>query len=487
MSEDHFKESEDDILDAIVTTPYKYGFTTNLETEEFEKGLSLDIVKKISQKKDEPEFLLQFREKAYKSWCEMTSPSWAYLGIPQIDYNAIQYYSVPKTKKKLGSLSDADPELLRTFEKLGVSLNEQKMLANVAVDAVFDSISIGTTFKKQLQKSGVIFCSIASAIKKYPKLVEKYIAGVVPVGDNYFSALNSAVFSDGSFCYIPKDIKSPMELSTYFRINNEESGQFERTLIIAEERSSVSYLEGCTAPQFSSNQLHAAVVELVALEDATIKYSTVQNWYAGDEKGVGGVYNFVTKRGLCAGKNARISWTQVETGSSITWKYPSCILSGKNSVGEFFSVALTSNKQQADTGTKMLHLAPGTKSRIISKGISTGDSKNSYRGLVKVGPKAFKTQNYSQCDSLLIGKTSSANTFPYIEAQNSYTKIEHEASTSRIAEEQLFYLLQRGIGAEEAVSLMINGFCKEVFNELPLEFASEADRLLSLKLEGSVG
>lgn len=486
MAENQVNTS-DEILEEIVASPYKYGFTTNVETEEFEKGLSSTIVKKISLKKEEPEFLLKFREKAFNAWKKMNSPDWAYLNIPEIDYDSIQYYSVPKTKKKLGSLDDADPELLKTFEKLGVSLNEQKMLANVAVDAVFDSVSIGTTFKKQLQKSGVIFCSITDAIAKYPHLVEKYLAGVVPVGDNYFSALNSAVFSDGSFCYIPKDMKCPMELSTYFRINNEESGQFERTLIIAEERSSVNYLEGCTAPQFSSNQLHAAVVELVALEDATIKYSTVQNWYAGDEDGVGGVYNFVTKRGLCAGKNARISWTQVETGSSITWKYPSCILSGENSVGEFFSVALTSNKQEADTGTKMIHLAPGTKSRIVSKGISAKESKNSYRGLVKIGPKASQTSNYSQCDSLLIGKTCSANTFPYIEAQNSYTQVEHEASTSRIAEEQLFYLLQRGIEAEEAVSLMVNGFCKEVFNELPLEFASEADRLLSLKLEGSVG
>jgi len=486
MAENQLNKSNE-ILDEIVTNPYKYGFTTDLETEEFEKGLNQQIVQKISLKKEEPDFLLKFREKAFNAWKKMNSPNWAYLNIPEIDYESIQYYSVPKTKKKLGSLDDADPELLKTFEKLGVSLNEQKMLANVAVDAVFDSVSIGTTFKKQLQKSGVIFCSITDAINKYPHLVEKYLAGVVPIGDNYFSALNSAVFSDGSFCYIPKDVKCPMELSTYFRINNEESGQFERTLIIAEERSSVNYLEGCTAPQFSSNQLHAAVVELVALENATIKYSTVQNWYAGDENGIGGVYNFVTKRGLCAGKNARISWTQVETGSAITWKYPGCVLSGESSVGEFFSVALTSNKQEADTGTKMIHLAPGTRSRIVSKGISAGDSKNSYRGLVKIGPKASKTSNYSQCDSLLIGKTSSANTFPYIEAQNSYTKIEHEASTSRIAEEQLFYLLQRGIEAEEAVSLMVNGFCKEVFNELPLEFASEADRLLSLKLEGSVG
>jgi len=486
MAEDQLNKS-DEILDAIVTSPYKYGFTTDVETEEFEKGLNEDIINKISLKKNEPEFLLAFRQKAYKAWKKMNSPNWAYLDIPEIDYESIQYYSIPKTKKKLGSLEDADPELLRTFDKLGVSLNEQKLLANVAVDAVFDSVSIGTTFKKQLQKSGVIFCSITDAVINYPHLVEKYLAGVVPIGDNYFSALNSAVFSDGSFCYIPKDMKCPMELSTYFRINNEESGQFERTLIIAEERSNVNYLEGCTAPQFSSNQLHAAVVELIALENATIKYSTVQNWYAGDENGIGGVYNFVTKRGLCAGTNARISWTQVETGSAITWKYPSCILSGKDSIGEFFSVALTSNRQEADTGTKMIHLAPGTRSRIVSKGISAGESKNTYRGLVKVGPKAFKTNNYSQCDSLLIGKSCSANTFPYIEAQNSYTQIEHEASTSRIAEEQLFYLLQRGIDSEEAVSLMVNGFCKEVFNELPLEFASEADRLLSLKLEGSVG
>lgn len=475
------------VLDEIVATPYKFGFKTEIATEDFPKGINREIVNKISKKKKEPEFLKIFRNKAFESWGKMESPNWTALKIPNLDYQAIQYYSIPKTKKKLGSLDDADPELLRTFEKLGVSLNEQKMLANVAVDAVFDSVSIGTTFKKQLQKAGVIFCSITEAVESYPILVEKYLGSVVTIGDNYFSALNSAVFSDGSFCYIPKDIKCPMELSTYFRINNEEAGQFERTLIIAEERSSVNYLEGCTAPQFSSNQLHAAVVELVALDNASIKYSTVQNWYAGDKNGVGGVYNFVTKRGLCAGKNASISWTQVETGSSITWKYPSCILAGASSVGEFYSVALTTNKQQADTGTKMVHLAPSTRSRIISKGISTGNSTNTYRGLVKIGPKALNTKNYSQCDSLLIGKACSANTFPYIEAQNSYTRVEHEASTSRIAEEQLFYLLQRGINEEEAVSLMVNGFCKEVFNELPLEFASEADRLLSLKLEGSVG
>jgi Fe-S cluster assembly protein SufB len=477
----------DVVLEEIVASPYKYGFKTEIETEDFPKGINKKIVNKISKKKHEPAFLKRFRNRAFENWEKMTKPNWTALNLPNIDYQTIQYYSIPKTKKKLGSLDDADPELLRTFEKLGVSLNEQKLLANVAVDAVFDSVSIGTTFKKQLQKAGVIFCSISEAVESYPTLIEKYLGSVVPIGDNYFAALNSAVFSDGSFCYIPKDVKCPMELSTYFRINNEEAGQFERTLIIAEERSSVNYLEGCTAPQFSSNQLHAAVVELVALDNASIKYSTVQNWYAGDENGVGGVLNFVTKRGLCAGERANISWTQVETGSSVTWKYPSCILAGSSSVGEFYSVALTSNKQQADTGTKMIHLAPNTRSRIISKGISTGNSTNSYRGLVKVGPKGINTQNYSQCDSLLIGKTCSANTFPYIEAQNSYTRVEHEASTSRIAEEQLFYILQRGINSEEAVSLMVNGFCKEVFNELPLEFASEADRLLSLKLEGSVG
>ena len=487
MVEKQTYESDTTVLGDIVTSPYKFGFKTDIETEEFPKGISLEIIDKISEKKKEPKFLKNFRKKSFFIWQKMKSPNWAYLKLPPINYQKIQYYSIPKTKEKLGSLDNADPELLKTFEKLGVSLNEQKLLANVAVDAVFDSVSIGTTFKKQLQKYGVIFCSITEAIEKYPTLVEKYIGSVIPVGDNFFSALNSATFSDGSFCYIPKDIKCPLELSTYFRINNEEAGQFERTLIIAEERSAVNYLEGCTAPQFSSNQLHAAVVELIALDDATIKYSTVQNWYAGDENGKGGVYNFVTKRGLCAGKKSRIFWTQVETGSAITWKYPSCILASNSTIGEFYSVALTSNYQQADTGTKMVHLAPNTKSRIISKGISTGNSKNSYRGLVKIGPRACNTKNYSQCDSLLIGKNCSANTFPYIEVQNSYTKIEHEASTSRIAEEQLFYLLQRGIGAEEAISLMVNGFCKEVFNELPLEFASEADRLLSLKLEGSVG
>jgi Fe-S cluster assembly protein SufB len=477
----------DKILNDIVKSPYKYGFKTEIETEEFPKGLNKKIISQISDKKNEPDFLRNFRNKAFVIWEKMERPTWSFLDIADTDYQSIQYYSIPKTKTKIGSLEDADPELLRTFEKLGVSLNEQKILANVAVDAVFDSVSIGTTFKKQLEKAGVIFCSISEAIERYPNLIKKYLGSVVPSGDNFFAALNSAVFSDGSFCYIPKDTVCPLELSTYFRINNEESGQFERTLIITEERSTVSYLEGCTAPQFSSNQLHAAVVELVALEDSSIKYSTVQNWYSGDENGIGGVYNFVTKRGLCAGKRAQISWTQVETGSAVTWKYPSCILSGNSAIGEFYSVALTNNKQQADTGTKMIHVSPNTKSRIVSKGISAGESKNSYRGLVKIGPNATNTQNYSQCDSLLIGKNSSANTFPYIEVQASNTRIEHEASTSRIAEEQLFYLQQRGITMEEAVALMVNGFCKDVFNELPLEFASEADRLLSLKLEGSVG
>ena len=479
--------NESEILDAIVTSPYKYGFTTNLETEEFEKGLSAEIVKKISLKKGEPEFLKKFRDKAFTSWKKMKSPLWACLNIPEINYDSIQYYSVPKTKKKLGSLDDADPELLRTFEKLGISLNEQKRISNVAVDAVFDSVSVGTTFKDELSKAGVIFCSISEAIQLYPKLIQTYLGTVVPIGDNFFAALNAAVFTDGSFCYIPKNVKCPLELSTYFRINDEESGQFERTLIIAEENSQVSYLEGCTAPKYDTNQLHAAVVELITLDSAEIKYSTVQNWYAGDENGKGGIYNFVTKRGLCAGKNSKISWTQVETGSAITWKYPSCILTGDNSTGEFYSVALTNNYQQADTGTKMLHIGANTRSQIVSKGISAGYSRNSYRGLVKIGTNAYGARNYSQCDSLLLGNNSSANTFPYIQVQNSTAKIEHEASTSKIGEEQIFYFLQRGIDLESAISLIISGFCREVFSELPMEFALEADRLLNLKLEGTVG
>ena len=471
----------------LVNKTYQYGFSTNIEKDIIEKGLNEDTVRLISQKKKEPEFLLQFRLKAFKKWKLMSQPEWAYLKFPEIDYQEIIYYSAPKSQKKLKDLSEVDPELLKTFDKLGISLNEQKRLANVAVDAVFDSVSIGTTFQEELSKAGVIFASISEAVHDYPDLIEKYLGSVVPIGDNYFSALNSAVFTDGSFCYIPQDTICPLDLSTYFRINDQKSGQFERTLIISEKNSQVNYLEGCTAPQYDTNQLHAAVVELVALENANIKYSTVQNWYSGDEFGNGGVYNFVTKRGLCAGANSKISWTQVETGSSITWKYPSCVLVGNNSQGEFYSVALTNNYQQADTGTKMIHIGKNTRSRIISKGISAGRSKNSYRGLVSVMNKALGARNYSQCDSLLIGNLSNANTFPFISVQNSTSKIEHEASTSKIGEEQIFYFLQRGIGLEKAVELMISGFCREIFTELPLEFAAEADKLLTLKLEGSVG
>ena len=474
-------------LKKLVSTPYKYGFTTKIETESIKPGLNEDVIRLISSKKNEPEFMLDFRLKAYKKWQTMKAPNWAELDYPEINYNDIVFYSAPKKKKKLNSLDEVDPELLKTFEKLGISLDEQKKLTNVAVDVVFDSVSIATTFKDELAKSGVIFCPISEAIEFYPELIKKYLGSIVPIGDNYFTALNSAVFTDGSFCYIPKGVTCPLELSTYFRINDEQSGQFERTLIIAEESSSVSYLEGCTAPQFDTNQLHAAVVELIALDDAQIKYSTVQNWYAGDENGIGGIYNFVTKRGICSGKNSKISWTQVETGSAITWKYPSCILIGDNSQGEFYSVALTNNYQQADTGTKMIHIGKNTKSNIISKGISAGHSKNSYRGLVKINPKASSSRNYSQCDSLLIGNESQANTFPYIQVQNSTAKIEHEASTSKIGEDQIFYLAQRGINIEDAISLMICGFCRDVFTKLPMEFALEADRLLSLKLEGTIG
>jgi Fe-S cluster assembly protein SufB len=471
----------------LVNKTYQYGFSTNIEKDIIEKGLNEETVKLISQKKKEPEFLLEFRLKAFKRWKQMSEPEWAYLKFPQIDYQDIIYYSAPKSQEKLKSLDEVDPELLETFEKLGISLNEQKRLSNVAVDAVFDSVSIATTFQEELSKSGVIFTSISEAVHDYPELIETYLGSVVPIGDNYFAALNSAVFTDGSFCYIPQDTICPLDLSTYFRINDQKSGQFERTLIVSEKNSQVNYLEGCTAPQYDTNQLHAAVVELVALENANIKYSTVQNWYSGDEFGSGGVYNFVTKRGLCAGTNSKISWTQVETGSSITWKYPSCVLVGNNSQGEFYSVALTNNYQQADTGTKMTHIGKNTKSRIISKGISAGKSKNSYRGLVNVINKALGARNYSQCDSLLIGNLSNANTFPFISVQNSTTKIEHEASTSKIGEEQIFYFLQRGICLEKAVELMISGFCREIFTELPLEFAAEADKLLTLKLEGSVG
>jgi Fe-S cluster assembly protein SufB len=471
----------------LVNQTYQYGFSTTIEKDIIEKGLNETTIRLISKKKKETSFLLNFRLKAYKKWQQMSEPEWAYLKFPQINYQDIIYYSAPKSQKKLQDLSEVDPELLKTFEKLGISLSEQKRLANVAIDVVFDSVSIGTTFKEELNKYGVIFCSISEAVEEYPQLIEKYLGSVVPIGDNFFSALNSAVFTDGSFCYIPQDTICPLDLSTYFRINDQKSGQFERTLIVSEKNSQVNYLEGCTAPQYDTNQLHAAVVELIALENANIKYSTVQNWYSGDEFGKGGVYNFVTKRGLCAGKNSKISWTQVETGSSITWKYPSCLLVGDNSTGEFYSVALTNNYQQADTGTKMVHIGKNTRSRIISKGISAGKSKNSYRGLVNVTNKALGSRNYSQCDSLLIGNLSNANTFPFITVQNSTTKIEHEASTSKIGEEQIFYFLQRGICLEKAVELMISGFCKEIFTKLPLEFAAEADKLLTLKLEGSVG
>jgi Fe-S cluster assembly protein SufB len=471
----------------LVNQSYQYGFSTNIEKDIIKKGLNENTIRLISKKKKETEFLLDFRLKAFKKWKQMSEPEWAYLKFPEIDYQDIIYYSAPKSQKKLKDLNEVDPELLKTFEKLGIGLTEQKRLANVAIDAVFDSISIGTTFQDELRKFGVIFSSISEAIEEYPELIKKYLGSVVPIGDNYFAALNSAVFTDGSFCYIPQDTICPLDLSTYFRINDQKSGQFERTLIVAEKNSQVNYLEGCTAPQYDTNQLHAAVVELVALENANIKYSTVQNWYSGDKSGKGGVYNFVTKRGLCVGANSKISWTQVETGSSITWKYPSCLLVGNNSQGEFYSVALTNNYQQADTGTKMIHIGKNTRSRIISKGISAGKSKNSYRGLVSVTNKALGARNYSQCDSLLIGNLSNANTFPFISVQNSTTKIEHEASTSKIGEEQIFYFVQRGICLEKAVELMISGFCREIFTKLPLEFAAEADKLLTLKLEGSVG
>jgi Fe-S cluster assembly protein SufB len=472
----------------LTNREYKYGFVTDIESDTIAKGLSEDTVRLISSKKNEPEWMLEFRLKAYRNWLKMTEPDyWANFEYPRIDFQNISYYSAPKQKPTKASMDEVDPELIRTFEKLGIPLSEQKMLANVAVDAVFDSVSVATTYKAKLKKAGVIFCSFTEAVADYPDLIKKYLGSVVPVNDNYYAALNSAVFSDGSFVFIPKGVRCPMELSTYFRINTQESGQFERTLIVAEEGGYVAYNEGCTAPQFDTNQLHAAVVELVALDDAEIKYSTVQNWYAGDESGKGGIYNFVTKRGACRGVNSKISWTQVETGSAITWKYPSVILQGDNSIGEFYSVALTNNAQIADTGTKMIHLGKNTKSTIISKGISAGRSNNSYRGLVKIMPKATGARNYTQCDSMLIGGKSAANTFPYIEVMNNTAKVEHEATTSKISEDQLFYLQQRGISQEDAVSLIINGFCKEVFRELPMEYAVEATKLLGLKLEGSVG
>ncbi len=476
-------------LESLANQEYKFGFTTEIDSDTIPKGLSEDTIRLISSKKNEPEWMLEFRLKAYAQWLKMDEPEWADVNYPPVDYQDISYYSAPKQpKKKLDSLDDVDPELLATFEKLGLPLSEQKRLGNVAVDAVFDSVSIATTFKKDLAKHGVIFGSFSEALQDHPELIKKYLGTVVPVTDNYFSALNAAVFTDGSFVFVPKGVTCPMELSTYFRINTEDSGQFERTLIVCEDGASVSYLEGCTAPKFDKNQLHAAVVELVALDDAEIKYSTVQNWFAGDPKtGKGGIYNFVTKRGHCKGTNSKIFWTQVETGSAITWKYPSCILEGDNSMGEFYSVALTNNLQQADTGTKMIHIGKNTRSRIISKGISVGKSKNSYRGLVSVKKGADNARNYTQCDSMLIGSECSANTYPYVDVANRSAQVEHEASTSKINEDQLFYFLQRGIGTEEAIASIINGFCEEVFNVLPAEFANEATQLLELKLENSVG
>lgn len=467
---------------------YKYGFVTDVETERLPKGLTEETIREISKKKDEPDFMLEFRLKAFSKWLEMEEPNWQNVKYPRIDYQDITYYSAPKKKPQLNSLDEVDPEVLKTFERLGIPVDEQKRLANVAVDMVFDSVSIGTTFKKKLDEAGVVLCSISEAVQKYPDLLRKYLGSVVPIGDNYFAALNAAVFTDGSFVYVPKGVHCPMELSTYFRINDKESGQFERTLIIAEEGSFVSYLEGCTAPAYDTNQLHAAVVELIALDNAEIKYATVQNWYSGDPKtGAGGVYNFVTKRGKCAGVNSKISWTQVEVGAAITWKYPSCILQGDNSVGEFYSVALTNGKMQADTGTKMIHLGKNTRSTIISKGISADQSHNTYRGLVKVAPKASGARNYTQCDSMLVGDQCSANTFPYIEVGNATSEVEHEASTSKMNEEQIFYFLSRGNSQEDAINMIVNGFCKEVIRELPLEFATEAQKLLTLKLENSVG
>jgi len=466
---------------------YEFGFVTDIESETAPKGLSEDIVRFISAKKGEPEWLLEWRLKAYRHWLTMPEPQWAKVAFPEIDYQDAYYYAAPKMAEKPKSLDEVDPELLRTYEKLGIPLKEQEVLAGVAVDAVFDSVSVATTFKKKLEEVGVIFCSISEAVQNHPELVRKYLGSVVPYADNKHATLNSAVFTDGSFVYVPPGVRCPMELSTYFRINAENTGQFERTLIIADEGSYVSYLEGCTAPMRDENQLHAAVVELVTLDDAEIKYSTVQNWYPGDENGVGGIYNFVTKRGACRGRNSKISWTQVETGSAITWKYPSCILQGDNSVGEFYSIAITNNRQQADTGTKMIHLGKNTRSRIISKGISAGKADQTYRGLVKISAKAEGARNYTQCDSLLIGDKCGAHTVPYIESRNRSARVEHEATTSRISEDQLFYCRQRGIPEEDAVALVVNGFCREVLQQLPMEFAVEAQKLVGISLEGSVG
>ncbi len=479
--------SETQALESMIGEEYKYGFSTDIEYEDFPKGLNEDIIRELSAIKEEPEWMLEFRLKAYRAWTEMEEPDWFNATYEKPDFENIQYYSAPKNKPKLDSLDEVDPKIRETYEKLGIPLEEQKQLAGVAVDAVFDSVSVFTSFKEKLAEAGVIFCSISEAIKNHPELIKKYMGSVVPARDNFYAALNSAVFSDGSFCYVPKDTICPMELSTYFRINNMNSGQFERTLIVAEDNSHVSYLEGCTAPMYDEHQLHAAVVELVAMDDAEIKYSTIQNWYSGDEDGKGGIYNFVTKRGACRGKNSKISWTQLETGSAVTLKYPSVILQGDNSIGEFYSVAVTNKRQQADTGTKMIHIGKNTKSTIISKGISAGNSNNSYRGEVKISKKADGARNYSVCDSMLIGQTCGAHTFPYISSQNPTASVEHEASTSRVGEEQIFYLMQRGISEQDAISMIINGFVKEVLKELPLEFATEANALLDVKLEGSVG
>ena len=480
-------QDNDQIIDEVTSSDYKYGFTTDIDTETIGKGLSEETVRLISEKKGEPEWLLQFRLEAYRHWLTLEQPDWALLKIPPIDYQDIIYYAAPKKKEGPKSLDEVDPELLRTFEKLGIPLEEQKMLSGIAVDAVMDSVSVKTTFRETLVEKGIIFCSFSEAVREYPELVKKYLGVVVPYTDNYFAALNSAVFSDGSFVYIPKGTRCPMELSTYFRINAINTGQFERTLIVADEGAYVSYLEGCTAPQRDENQLHAAIVEIIVEKEAEVKYSTVQNWYPGDKEGKGGVYNFVTKRGVCRGASSKLSWTQVETGSAITWKYPSCVLEGDDSVAEFYSVAVTNNFQQADTGTKMIHLGKNTRSRIVSKGISAGKSQNSYRGLVYVGPNAENARNHSQCDSLLLSDRCGAHTFPYVHVDNDTAIIEHEATTSKISEDQIFYCQQRGIGVEEAVGLIVNGYAKEVMNKLPMEFAVEAQKLLSISLEGSVG
>lgn len=479
--------NEDQIIKDITEQEYQYGFVTDVETDMIERGLNEDVVRLISQKKNEPQWMTERRLQAYRHWLTLTLPTWAHLDIPAIDYQNIIYYAAPRTAPKYKSMDEVDPELIATFEKLGIPLEERMALAGVAVDAVMDSVSVKTTFKETLAEKGIIFCSMSEAISDYPELIQKYLGSVVPYTDNFFAALNAAVFSDGSFCYIPKGVRCPMELSTYFRINAAGTGQFERTLIVADEESYVSYLEGCTAPRRDENQLHAAVVEIVVMKDAEVKYSTVQNWYPGDKNGRGGVYNFVTKRGLCMGENSRLSWTQVETGSAVTWKYPSCILAGDGSVGEFYSVALTNNYQQADTGTKMIHLGRNTRSRIVSKGISAGFSQNSYRGLVRVAKNASGARNYSQCDSLLIGDRCGAHTFPYVDVSNSSAVVEHEATTSKISENQLFYCNQRGLSTEDAVGLIISGYAKEVLNKLPMEFAMEAQKLLAISLEGSVG